>query len=94
VISGRDRKRDRARALAGEWRGRADARLVQTDAVVPLSRREREVALLAGQASRARTSPAQLFPLGAHVDNHLQRAYTKLGVTSRAELADALEATP
>ena len=65
---------------------------MQTDAVVPLSRREREVALLAGQGLSSKDIAAQLFLSVRTVDNHLQRAYTKLGVTSRAELVTALDA--
>jgi DNA-binding CsgD family transcriptional regulator len=52
-----------------------------------------EVALLAGQGLASKEIAAQLFLSVRTVDNHLQRAYTKLGVTSRAELADAFDAT-
>ena len=67
---------------------------MQTDAVVPLSRREREVALLAGQGLSSKDIAAQLFLSVRTVDNHLQRAYAKLGVTNRSELGAVLDRTP
>lgn len=84
---------NRARALAQECEGAQTPGLVQTDTITPLSRREREVALLAGQGLASKEIAAQLFLSVRTVDNHLQRAYTKLGVTSRAGLAEALDAT-
>jgi DNA-binding CsgD family transcriptional regulator/tetratricopeptide (TPR) repeat protein len=60
-------------------------------AVDPLSSREREVALLASEGRSSREIADQLYLSVRTVDNHLQRAYTKLGVASRAELSTALE---
>jgi DNA-binding CsgD family transcriptional regulator len=52
----------------------------------PLTRREREIATLAA-AGRSSKQIAQHLGLSARtVDNHLGRAYHKLGVRSRAEL--------
>jgi DNA-binding CsgD family transcriptional regulator len=85
---------NRARTLAQACEGAQTPGLVRTNAVVPLSRREREVALLAGQGLPSKDIAAQLFLSVRTVDNHLQRAYTKLGVTSRSELVAALDAKP
>ncbi len=54
-----------------------------------LTRREREVAGLAAAGVSSRQIAAQLVLSVRTVDNHLQSAYVKLGVTSRAELATA-----
>jgi DNA-binding CsgD family transcriptional regulator len=85
---------NRAHTLAYDCEGAQTPGLVQTDAVVPLSKREREVALLAGQGLPSKDIAAQLFLSVRTVDNHLQRAYTKLGVTNRSELGSALDRTP
>ena len=60
-------------------------------AIDPLSSREREIALLAAEGRTSREIAEQLYLSVRTVDNHLQRAYTKLGVASRAELSTALE---
>ena len=59
-----------------------------------LSTREREVALLAADGMTSRDIADRLFVSPRTVDNHLQRVYTKLGVTSRAELSRRLESAP
>ena len=53
-------------------------------------RREREVALLAARGMQSRAIADQLFLSFRTVNNHLQRAYEKLGINGRAELAAAL----
>ncbi|MBL7499062.1 helix-turn-helix transcriptional regulator [Frankia nepalensis] len=58
--------------------------------VVPLSRREREICALAARGLSSRDIAARLVLSIRTVDNHLQRAYRKLGVTRRDQLADAL----
>jgi DNA-binding CsgD family transcriptional regulator len=60
-------------------------------AAAALSLREREVATLAAQGKSSRQIADQLFLSPRTVDNHLQRAYTKLGVTSRQELQARLD---
>ena len=55
-----------------------------------LTRREREVAGLAAAGASSRQIAARLVVSVRTVDNHLQSAYIKLGVSSRAELATAL----
>ncbi|MCU1455828.1 MAG: hypothetical protein JWN46_3974 [Acidimicrobiales bacterium] len=79
--------------LAAHCEGAHTPGLVRVDAVVPLSKREREVALLAAQNIPSRDIAERLFVSVRTVDNHLQRAYTKLGVSSRGELATALGLT-
>lgn len=58
---------------------------------VALTRREREVAALAANGLTGPEIADQLFLSVRTVNNHLQRAYQKLGIESRAGLADALE---
>jgi DNA-binding CsgD family transcriptional regulator len=60
-------------------------------AVDPLSRREREIALLAIGGSSSREIAEQLSLSTRTVDNHLQRIYVKLGIPGRAHLAAALD---
>jgi DNA-binding CsgD family transcriptional regulator len=55
-----------------------------------LTRREREVAGLAASGASSRQIAAGLCVSSRTVENHLQRIYAKLGVTSRDELAEAL----
>jgi DNA-binding CsgD family transcriptional regulator len=56
----------------------------------PLTRREKEVALLAAEGIASKDIAERLFLSPRTVDNHLQSVYAKLGVTSRAELRAAL----
>jgi len=55
-----------------------------------LTRREQEVAALAAAGAPSREIAARLVLSVRTVDNHLQSAYGKLGVTSRDELAAVL----
>ena len=56
-----------------------------------LTLREREVAMLAASGVPSKVIAAlRLFVSARTVDNHLQAVYTKLGVTSRDELAASL----
>jgi DNA-binding CsgD family transcriptional regulator len=55
-----------------------------------LTRREREVAALAAAGVSSREIADRLVLSVRTVDSHLHSAYTKLGVTSRSELAAAL----
>jgi DNA-binding CsgD family transcriptional regulator/tetratricopeptide (TPR) repeat protein len=57
----------------------------------PLTSREREVALLAARGLTSREIAERLFVSKRTVDNQLQRVYTKLGVSGRAELPDRLD---
>jgi len=56
----------------------------------PLTRREREVAELAARGATSREVAEKLFVSARTVENHLQRAYEKLGVRGRPELAEVL----
>jgi DNA-binding CsgD family transcriptional regulator len=60
----------------------------------PLSKREREVAMLASSGLTSREIADRLYVSVRTVDNQLQRVYAKLGITSRDALADALGHNP
>ncbi len=67
--------------------------LGRIDSPTPLTKRELEIALLAAKGLASKDIAAQLFVSVRTVDNHLARIYDKLGVSGRAALADALEAS-
>ena len=92
-----DGYRDRARAngaraqgLAATCEGARTAPLLALEGVTGLSLREREIALLASGGLTNRDIAARLHLSVRTVDNHLHRAYTKLGVTGRDELPRVL----
>lgn len=58
--------------------------------VVPLTDREREIAELVAAGRSSKSVAEELYLSVRTVDNHLQRIYVKLGVSSRAELAKLL----
>jgi DNA-binding CsgD family transcriptional regulator len=60
------------------------------DQVGPLSRRQREVALLAAQGATNAEIAGTLSLSVRTVESHLYAAFAKLGVTARDELAEAL----
>jgi ATP/maltotriose-dependent transcriptional regulator MalT len=64
--------------------------LVTAESPVPLTAREREICTLAAAGVSSPEIASKLYLSVRTVNNHLQRAYTKLGVTNRRELADAL----
>jgi DNA-binding CsgD family transcriptional regulator len=80
----------RAQALAQACEGATTPALFHATAHEPLSSREREIAMLAAEGMASKDIAQRLHLSVRTVDNHLQRAYTKLGVTSRADLAKAL----
>ena len=85
----------RSRALAASCEGAATPGLFHAPAAVdPLSGREREIVMLAAKGMASKAIAERLFLSVRTVSNHLQHAYTKLGVTSRAGLAEAVRCTP
>lgn len=80
----------RARMLAERCEGATTPALIRIESPAVLSRGERDAALLAA-AGRSNKEIAQELCLSVRtVEGRLQRAYTRLGVGSRRELAEAL----
>lgn len=67
--------------------------IVDIHTAAPLSRREREIALLAASGPSSKAIAARLHVSVRTVDNHLRIIYAKLGVSGRDGLADALRDT-
>ena len=80
----------RSTELAASCEGAMTPGLFHAAAAVPLSGREREIAMLAAAGLASKDIAERLYLSVRTVNNHLQHAYTKLGVTSRAGLAQAL----
>jgi DNA-binding CsgD family transcriptional regulator len=81
----------RAHALADRCEGARTPALAALDQPLPLTRREREVAVLAARGRSSREI-AQLQTLSVRtVDNHLHNVYLKLGITGRTELVSIFE---
>jgi DNA-binding NarL/FixJ family response regulator len=59
-------------------------------AAAPLTPRQRDIAVLAAAGVASKDIAARLKLSVRTVENHLQNAYLRLGVTTRAELADVL----
>jgi DNA-binding CsgD family transcriptional regulator len=83
-----------ATARAGVWltscEGARPPTLLAAPEAVDLTPREREIALLAAGGASSREIAGRLVISVRTVDNHLQNAYRKLGVTRRGELGRAL----
>ncbi len=76
-----------------DWAASAENTVVATPsavAIVPLSRREREVAEMAAAGLSSPDIAERLFLSSRTVENHLARAFTKLGVRNRSDLGAAL----
>ena len=58
---------------------------------VTLTRREREIAILAAQGLASKEIGERLFISRRTAENHLAKAYDKLGIRTRAELARVLD---
>lgn len=82
--------RRRSSALASACEGASTPALFHAPAAVPLSGREREIVMLVAEGMTSKDIAERLHLSVRTVNNHLQHAYTKLGVTSRADLARAL----
>ena len=85
---------------AAPWAERAEAELRATgatarkhdvSAVEQLTPQELQVAGLVAEGLTNKDIAAQLFLSSRTVGHHLYKAYPKLGVASRAELADVLD---
>jgi DNA-binding CsgD family transcriptional regulator len=84
--------RRRAGGLAEQAEGLATPllRWREADLLTPLTRREREVATLVAEGRTSKEVAEMCFLSVRTVENHLARIYNKLGVSSRAELAEAI----
>jgi DNA-binding CsgD family transcriptional regulator len=83
---------NRSRELAERCDGAATAALDIGRLTVPLTRREREVANLVRSGRSSRAVADELHLSVRTVENHLARVFDKLGINSRAQLAEALSA--
>ncbi|MEU6082064.1 LuxR family transcriptional regulator [Streptomyces sp. NPDC047108] len=81
----------RAAAAAARCQG-ARTPLLTAAAAVPLTDREREVALLAAAGRTSKDIATDLSLSVRTVNNHIQSAYRKLGVSTRQQLAAVLGA--
>jgi len=96
-------RRNQARAAAAahqsaaRWFDRCEGRrpvvAERPGGPVPLTKREREIAALAAAGRSSREIADTMYLSPRTVENHLQRAYIKLGITDRAALAKALAPT-
>ncbi len=80
----------RAATLLLRCEGARTPGLVTTAVSVALTDREREIVELAAAGASSNAIASQMFLSVRTVNNHLQRAYIKLGVTSRSELRAVL----
>jgi DNA-binding NarL/FixJ family response regulator len=79
--------RGRALALAALCEGARTPALLRLELPEPLTAREREIASLAASGMTSPDIAKRLVISVRTVENHLQQAYTKLGVCNRADLA-------
>jgi DNA-binding CsgD family transcriptional regulator len=82
----------RAVALAERCEGARTPGLMVPLTVTPLTPRERDIASMAARGESSKAIAARLVVSVRTVDNHLQNVYTKLGISGRRQLADALAA--
>ena len=98
AAAGERRRSNAATRRAFEARARCEpvdtpGLIAERDAV-PLTEREREVVAMAARGVASKDIAAQLFVSLRTVNNLIQRAYGKLGVSSRAAAAAALGIEP
>ncbi len=84
----------RLRLWLTECEGARPPTMLATPNAVDLTPREREIALLAAAGSSSREIADRLVVSVRTVDNHLQNAYRKLGVTRRQDLPRVLTGAP
>jgi DNA-binding CsgD family transcriptional regulator len=80
----------RATELIRRTEGGVTPMFAVVESVVPLTRREREIAALVAAGRTSREVAESCFLSVRTVETHLARIYDKLGINSRSELADAL----
>jgi DNA-binding CsgD family transcriptional regulator len=80
----------RARALFDGCHGARTSERLAATVAAPLTEREREIATLAASGASSREIADRLGLSPRTVDNHLQRAFLKLEVSRRSELAQVL----
>jgi DNA-binding CsgD family transcriptional regulator len=80
----------RAAGLAAQCEGARTPGLTVRVIVVPLTPRERDIATLAAGGASSKEIADRLYLSVRTVNNHLQSAYSKLGISGRRELASAL----
>ena len=80
----------RAASLAAQCEGARTPGLAVPVMVAPLTPRERDVASLAARGASSREIADRLYLSVRTVNNHLQSVYSKLGISGRRELANAL----
>jgi DNA-binding CsgD family transcriptional regulator len=83
-----------ARELVEQCEGARNPTLFEPAELAPLTRREREVAILAARGLRSRDIAERLNLSSRTVENHLHNVFTKLGISERTELAAALGSGP
>ena len=92
--AGREASARTAAARSAHWlkscEGARPPTLLGEPAAAELTAREREIALLAAGGLSSREIADRLVVSVRTVDNHLQRAYRKLGIAGREELAAVL----
>jgi DNA-binding CsgD family transcriptional regulator len=92
--AGQGRRATALAARSGELRGRCEGAitpaLLSAAGYEPLTRREREIAVLAASGLPSRDIAERLVLSVRTVNNHLQAVYGKLGVGGRRDLKDAL----
>jgi DNA-binding CsgD family transcriptional regulator len=76
--------------LARRCEGARTPGLVDAAGPTPLTKREREIALLAAEGLTSREIAEQLYVSVRTIDNHLARVYEKLGVKGRDDLRNVL----
>jgi DNA-binding CsgD family transcriptional regulator len=84
----------RASLLRRTCEGARTPGLVTAASITPLTDRERQIATLAADGVTSREIAVRLHVSARTVENHLQHAYAKLGVSTRVDLSAVLHPEP